>query len=271
MRSGESARIHLTNIKRNIIRMVNRSGTSHVGSCLSAADILYTLYFRSMKIDPANPKDPNRDFFILSKAHSSVALYSTLAERGFFPPAWLETYSQNEGRLTGHLERDQVPGVETSGGSLGMGLSLGLGVSIGKKLHGNGGRVFVLLSDGECEEGSIWEAVMLASTLKTDNLVAIVDMNGWQACGRTNVIVEQKNFAERWKAFNWHVTQVDGHDCDALESAFKERTDGPHVVLARTVKGKGVSFMEDRLEWHYKVPNDKEMEIALKELGGDQE
>jgi len=251
--------------------MVNRSGTSHVGSCLSAADIIYTLYFRSMNVDPHRPDDPDRDIFILSKAHSSVALYSTLAERGFFPTSLLETYSQNGGSLTGHLEKGPVPGVEASGGSLGMGLSLGLGIALGKRVQGRKGRVFVLLSDGECEEGSTWEAIMLASTLKMDSLVAVVDTNGLQACGRTNSIIDQRNSAERWRSMNWTVSEVDGHDVDALERAFKERPNGPHVVLAHTVKGKGVSYMEDRLEWHYKVPNDEQMAIALKELGRGKE
>jgi transketolase len=255
-------------IKKSILHMTHYSCSSHVGSCLSIADILYTLYFRVLQVDPREPLKSDRDRFILSKGHGSAALYATLAEKGFFPRENLDRFYVNGGMLPGHLDMLAVPGVEASAGSLGHGLSIGVGMAIANRQARNSGRVFVLLGDGECNEGSVWEAVMLAGSLQLSNLTAIVDYNKLQSFGRTNEVINQENMAERWRAFGWEPHEVDGHDLDALERAFGARQDGPKAVIAHTVKGKGVSFMEDRLEWHYKSPNDEQYARAIKELEG---
>lgn len=254
------------NIKTSIVRMTHYSKSSHVGSCLSVADILYVLYFKVLRIDTGEPRADRRDRFILSKAHASAALYATLAERGFFPKEFLERYYVDGGMLPGHLDREAVPGVEVSAGSLGHGLSIGVGMAVACRRDRSPARVFVLLGDGECNEGSVWEAVMLASTLGLDNLTAVVDYNKLQSFGRTNEVIDQRNMAERWKVFGWQTCEVDGHSVEDLEQAFMLPQRGPKAVIAHTVKGKGVSFMEDRLEWHYKSPNDEQCSTALKEL-----
>lgn len=261
--------MHLKNIKRSIIRMTHYSYSSHVGSCLSIADILYALYFRVLNIDPKVPHKADRDKFILSKGHGSAALYATLAEKGFFPKAYLDRFYIDGGILPGHLDMDAVPGVEVSAGSLGHGLSVGVGMAVANRQMNNPGRVYVLLGDGECNEGSVWEAVMLASTITLSNLTAIIDYNKLQSFGRTNEVIDQKNMAERWRSFGWEVYEVNGHKLDELERAFSLPQTGPKVIIAHTVKGKGVSFMEDRLEWHYKSPNDEQYAQAIKELEGD--
>lgn len=249
--------------------MTHYSYSSHVGSCLSIADILYTLYFKVLNIDPNDPLKADRDKFILSKGHGSAAIYATLAERGFFPKDYLDKFYIDGGILPGHLDMEAVPGVEASAGSLGHGLSIGAGMAVANRQMNNPGRVFVLLGDGECNEGSVWEAVMLASTIKLSNLTAIIDYNKLQSFGRTNEVIDQKNMAERWKSFGWEVYEVNGHDLDQLEKTFSLPQTGPKVVIAHTIKGKGVSFMEDRLEWHYKSPNDEQYAQAIKELEGD--
>lgn len=255
-------------IKKAILQMTHYSGSSHVGSCLSIADILYVLYFKVMSIDPGQPKKNERDKFILSKAHGSAALYATLAEKGYFPKAHLEKYYIDGGILPGHLDLESVPGVEASTGSLGHGLSIGVGMAISNRQAHNPGRVYVLLGDGESNEGSVWEAVMLAATMRLDNLTAIVDYNKLQSFGRTNEVINQENMAERWKSFGWEVYEVDGHDPDELERAFTSAQAGPKVVIAHTIKGKGVSFMENRLEWHYRSPDAGQLAQAVKELEG---
>lgn len=249
--------------------MTHYSYSSHVGSCLSIADILYTLYFKVLNIDPKDTLKADRDKFILSKGHGSAAIYATLAERGFFPKDYLDKFYIDGGILPGHLDMEAVPGVEASAGSLGHGLSIGAGMAVANRQMNNPGRVFVLLGDGECNEGSVWEAVMLASTIKLSNLTAIIDYNKLQSFGRTNEVIDQKNMAERWKSFGWEVYEVSGHNLDELEKTFRLPQTGPKVVIAHTVKGKGVSFMEDRLEWHYKSPNDEQYAQAIKELEGD--
>lgn len=255
------------NIRKSIVHMVHYSKSSHVGTCLSMVDILATLYFKIMNIDPRNPNKPDRDKFILSKGHGSAALYATLAERGFFPKSHLDRYYVDGGILPGHLDMEAVPGIETSAGSLGHGLSIGLGMAISNRQSHNPGHIFVLLGDGECNEGSVWEAVMLASTLRLNNFTAIVDYNKLQSFGRTNEVICQENMAERWRAFGWEVCEVDGHDSVQLEQAFKHKQTGPKAIVAHTIKGKGISYMEDRLEWHYKSPNDDQYREALLELG----
>lgn len=246
--------------------MTHRSRSSHVGSCLSICDILYVLYFRILNIDPRDPLKPNRDKFILSKGHGSAALYATLAEKGFFPKAYLDTFYMDGGILPGHLDMRAAPGIEASTGSLGHGLSIGVGMAIANRQTRNPGKVFILVGDGECNEGSIWEAAMLASTLALDNVTAIVDFNKLQGFGRTHEVINQGNLAERWKAFGWETHEVDGHNLDDVERVLRLSQRSPKAVIAHSVKGKGVCFMEDRLEWHYKSPNDEQCEQALKEL-----
>ncbi len=253
-------------IKKSIVHMTHYSRSSHVGSCLSICDILYVLYYKILNIDPLEPTRSDRDKFILSKGHGSAALYATLAARGFFPKSHLDRFYVDDGILPGHLDMEAVPGVEVSAGSLGHGLSIGVGMAIANRQTRNPGRIFVLLGDGECNEGSVWEAVMLASTLKLDNLTAIVDYNKLQSFGRTNEVINQENMAERWQSFGWEPHEVDGHDVSELEAAFRLPQKGPKVLIAHTVKGKGVCFMEDRLEWHYKSPNDEQCALAMQEL-----
>ena len=261
----------LRNIRKSILHMAHYSKSSHVGSCLSIADILYTLYFKVLKIDPYNPPKYDRDKFILSKGHSSAALYATLAERGFFPKEYLEKFYIDNGILPGHVDMTAVVnGLEASAGSLGHGLSIGVGMAIANKQMNNPGGIYVLLGDGECNEGSVWEAIMLASHLKLSNLTAIVDFNGLQGFGRTSEVINQDNLAERWRAFGWEAYEVDGHDVNALELAFNKPHSSPKVLIAHTIKGKGVSFMENKLEWHYKSPNDEQYELAIRELTGEQ-
>jgi transketolase len=260
--------MHINNdIRKSIIHMVHYSKSSHVGTCLSIVDILTVLYFKIMNIDPHNPTKLDRDRFILSKGHGSAALYATLAERGFFPKEYLNRYYIDAGILPGHLDREAVPGVEVSAGSLGHGLSIGLGMAIANQQTNNPGHVYVLLGDGECNEGSVWEAVMLAATLQLKNITAIVDYNKLQSFGRTNEIISQHNITERWKAFGWQTVEIDGHDLDELERGFNIEQTGPKVIIAHTIKGKGISYMEDKLEWHYKSPNDDQYIAAIKELG----
>jgi transketolase len=257
-----------TNIKKSIVYMTYYSKSSHVGTSLSIADILYTLYFKVLNVDPANPDFPERDKFILSKGHGSAALYATLAERGFFGKEYLDRYYVNGGLLPGHLDKFAAPGIELSTGSLGHGLSVGVGMAIANRSNGNAGKVYVLLGDGECNEGSVWEAIMLASTLRLPNLTAIVDYNRLQGFGETNEVINQENMAARWQAFGWDVHEVNGHDPDELERVFGIQSDRPKVVIAHTVKGKGVSYMENRLEWHYKSPNEEQYKQAIAELDG---
>jgi transketolase len=255
-----------TNIKKSIVHMTHYSKSSHVGTSLSIADILYTLYFKVLNIDPVNPEFPDRDKFILSKGHGSAALYATLAERGFFAKDILDQYYINGGVLPGHLDKFAAPGIELSTGSLGHGLSVGVGMAIANRSSNNPGQIYVLLGDGECNEGSVWEAIMLAATLKLSNITAIIDYNRLQGFGETNKVINQENMAARWQVFGWDVYEVNGHDADELEGVFRINSDQPKVVIAHTVKGKGVSYMENRLEWHYKSPNDEQYKQAIAEL-----
>jgi transketolase len=259
----------IASIRKSILHMVHYSKSSHVGTCLSMVEILYTLYTRIMNVDPLEPGHPERDKFILSKGHGSAALYATLAECGFFPKSELNRYYIDGGILPGHLDRTTVPGIEVSAGSLGHGLSLGLGMAIANKVDRRPGHIYVLLGDGECNEGSVWEAVMLASTIGVNNLTAIIDYNKIQSFGRTNEVINQANMTERWKAFGWEAHEADGHSVDELERLFRLPQSGPKAVIAHTVKGKGISYMEDKLEWHYKSPNDREYEAALREIGDE--
>jgi transketolase len=256
-------------IRRNSLRMVHRARMGHPGSDLSCADILAVLYFHVLRLRPESPRDPDRDRFVLSKGHASAALYATLAERGFFPPEELDTFMQPMSRLNGHPDRNKVPGVEANTGPLGHGLPIAVGMAAAAKLDKARWRTFVLTGDGELQEGSNWEAIMAASHLRLDNLTAIVDRNRLQQGDATEKTVTLEPLAERWGAFGWGVVNVDGHDVEALINAFEElpAVQGrPTCVIAQTHKGRGVSFIEDRVEWHHRVPTDEELAAALQEL-----
>ncbi|MCX6764119.1 MAG: transketolase [Candidatus Nealsonbacteria bacterium] len=257
------------NVRRNILKMFFESQTAHLGSCLSVVDILSVLYFKTLSIDVKKPLDENRDRFILSKGHAVAALYAVLSQRGFFPIEILDTYCKDGSKLPGHSTKYSVPGIEASTGSLGHGLSMGAGIAIAAKKDLRNYRVFVLMSDGECEEGSVWEAAMFASHHKLDNLIGIVDYNKLQAFGRTNEITALEPLRDKWLAFGWQVKEINGHNFSEIQNAFSKipfEKNKPSLLIANTVKGKGISFMEDKLEWHYKNLNKEDYKKALKEL-----
>ncbi|MGH9729335.1 MAG: transketolase [Candidatus Acidiferrales bacterium] len=251
-------------------RMIHRARSSHIGSCFSMIDLLAVLYGRILRVDVLRPAWPGRDRFILSKGHACAALYAVLAEEGFFPKSWLETFYQDGSALGGHAMHS-VPGVEVSTGSLGHGLSIGCGMALVGKREGWPIRVFTLLSDGECDEGSVWEAVLFAGHQQLENMVAIVDYNGIQSLGNVGEILDLHPFADKWKACRWAVREIDGHNLEEIESVLWQapfERERPSCIIAHTVKGKGVSFMEDQLLWHYRSPNDDELCAALAELSG---
>lgn len=257
------------NIRKNILKMVTVSKSSHIGSALSIVEILVVLYFRILNIDPQFPGKEDRDRFILSKGHACTALYATLAQRGFFSDKILDTFCLDAGVLPGHATMHCVPGVEVSTGSLGHGLSMGVGMAIAAKHDNRNYKVFVLMSDGECDEGSVWEAAMFAAHHKLDNLIAIIDYNKLQAFGRVEDVLSLEPFKDKWTAFGWAVKEIDGHNFSEIEGALARVPfikNKPSVIIAHTVKGKGVSFMENQLAWHYKSPNKEQLEVALKEL-----
>lgn len=259
-----------TRVRAHTLRMVHRAKASHVGTCFSMADLLAVLYGAVLRVDPARPDWPDRDRFILSKGHGAAAIYATLAERGFFPVNWLDSYCADGTRLGGHITHYGVPGVEVSSGSLGHGLSYACGMALAGKRDGKPYRVFTLLSDGECDEGSIWEAVLFAPHHRLDNMVAVVDYNKIQSFGTVKEVLDLEPFADKWRAFGWSVREVNGHDVDEILEALQAvpfEPDRPSCVIAHTVKGKGVSFMEDRLEWHYRSPDEGQLTRALAELG----
>ena len=250
--------------------MVHRANASHIGGCLSIADLLGVLYTSVLRVDPRRPDWPLRDHFILSKGHAAAALYAVLAERGFFPLEWLEDFCRDGGRLCGHVTSPRVPGVEVSTGSLGHGLSIGCGMALAAARARHPKRVFVLLSDGELDEGSTWEAILFAAHHRLDDLVAIVDYNKIQSFGRVADVLDLDPLAEKWRAFRWAAREIDGHDHDAIAAALAAvpfETGRPSVVVAHTVKGKGVSFMENDLAWHYKSPDPAQLARALAEIG----
>ena len=249
--------------------MVYRAASGHLGGSFSAMDVLTVLYQNVLRIDPANPADPNRDRFVLSKGHCTPALYPTLALRGFFPLEDLQLFRSIRGHLSGHAEMRHVPGVDMSTGSLGQGISAAVGMALAGKLDGKDYRVYAMLGDGEIEEGQVWEAAMSAAKFKLDNLYAIVDVNGLQIDGRTADVMPSEPLDQKWAAFGWHVIPCDGHDDQDIEEAFAEAKTiqgQPTVLLAHTVKGKGVSFMEDNAGWHGKAPNGEQYEQAKAEL-----
>lgn len=256
-------------IRAHALRMANSANSSHIGSSLSIADILSVLYTQILQVDPANPDWPDRDRLVLSKGHATSILYATLAERGFFPLEWLPDYCKDNSMLLGHVSH-HVPGVEVSTGSLGHGLPIACGMALAAKSDSRTSRTFVIVSDGELDEGSCWEAILFAGHHRLNNLMAIVDYNKIQSFGTVKDVLDLDPLAAKWAAFHWHTAEVDGHDLAQLQNALSRdptEQDKPTVVIAHTIKGKGVSFMEDRLEWHYKSPNQAQLAEALKELG----
>ena len=250
--------------------MVHRVNASHIGGCLSIADVLAVLYGAVLRVDPARPDWPDRDRYVQSKGHAAAILYAVLAERGFFPLSRLEGYCGDGSDLCGHVTNPHLPGVEVSTGSLGHGLPIASGMALAAKREQRPVRAFALLSDGELDEGSNWEAVLFAGHHRLDNLVAIVDYNKIQSFGTVSEVLDLELLADKWSAFRWAVREVDGHDIDALLAAFAAtpfEPGHPSVVIAHTVKGKGVSFMENDLAWHYKAPDAAQLARALAEVG----
>ena len=261
-------------LRIQIIKMIYTAQSGHPGGSLSSIDILTCLYFYQMRIKPEKPSWEDRDRFVLSKGHAAPALYVVLAKLGYFPRETLFTLRQVGSILQGHPDMRKTPGIEMSTGSLGNGLSVGIGMALGAKLAGKDYHTYVLIGDGEADEGEIWEAAMAASKYKLDNLTAICDFNRVQLDGPIEEIMPLDPLPEKWKAFNWSVIEIDGHNMeeilDALDKA-KQMKGKPTMIIAHTVKGKGISFMEGKFQWHGKAPNKEEYEIALQELGGTKE
>jgi len=267
--SADELRRVARKLRRYVVTMIAAAGSGHPGGSLSAADIVAALYFRVLRHNPEDPAWQDRDRFILSKGHAAPILYAALAEAGYLPVEELETLRRLDSRLQGHAEAKLTPGVEMSSGSLGMGLSFAVGVALAAKLDSRQYRTYALLSDGECEEGQTWEAALSAAHFKIDNVTAIVDCNGMQLSGWTRDIMNLEPFVRKWQAFGWHTIDIDGHDITQILSACQE-AEGikgmPTVIVARTIKGKGVSFMENNVAFHGKAPSGEEVEKALKEL-----
>lgn len=260
-------------MRRHIVRMIGRSASGHPGGSLSAVEIVASLYFREMRLDPSNPSLPDRDRFVLSKGHAAPVLYAALAERGFFPVAELDGLRQVSSCLQGHPHRLDTPGVEASTGSLGQGLSMACGMALGLRLSGSRARVFALIGDGESQEGQIWEAAMTAGFRQLSNLCVFLDYNDLQIDGRVSAIKDVAPLRDKWQAFRWRVEEIDGHDVTQIAAAlaaFAGEHERPTMVIARTVKGKGVSFMENNVNFHGQAPNAQELAQALRELGDGQ-
>ena len=256
-------------IRRHIIRMLTKAGSGHPGGSLSTVDLLVALFNNKLRHNPRLPTWPDRDRFILSKGHGCPALYAILAEMGYFDIAKLDTLRQFGSILQGHPCMKTTPGIEISGGSLGQGLSVGLGIALAAKLDKRNYRTYVMLGDGEIEEGQVWEAAMAASHYKMDNLCAILDQNGLQIDGFIHEIMSSHPIPDKWRGFGWHVIEIDGHNYESILAAYDEaeKIKGrPTVIVAKTVKGKGVSFMENQVDWHGKAPSKEESERALAEL-----
>ena len=256
-------------VRIGIVTAVHSAKCGHPGGALSSADILTYLFFQEMNIDPANPKKEDRDRFVLSKGHSAPGYYSVLANRGFFPVEDLKTLRHTGSYLQGHPDMKHIPGVDMSSGSLGQGISAAVGMALGAKLKGANNRVYCLLGDGEIEEGQVWEAAMFAGFRKLDNFVVIVDNNGLQIDGPIDQVCSPYPIDKKFEAFNFHVININGNDMAEVAKAFeaaKAVKDKPTAIIANTVKGKGVSFMENQAGWHGKAPNDEEFETAMKDL-----
>jgi len=259
-------------VRIDVVRAIHNAGSGHPGGSLSAADIVTALYFKEMNIDPAEPKKADRDKFILSKGHAGPVQYAALAERGYYPVEDMMSLRKMGSTFQGHPNMHKVPGVEMSTGSLGQGISVSVGMALANKVDNNPGRVYTLLGDGEIQEGLVWEAVMSAAHYGLDNLVAIVDFNGLQIDGDNDDVMKVKPIDEKFAAFGWNVVCIDGHNFDEIFDAFDQARackGKPTAILAKTVKGKGVSFMENQAGWHGKAPSVEEAKQAVEELGGE--
>ena len=265
-------------VRRDIITMTANAGSGHPGGSLSAVELMTSVFFNHMRVDPSNPHDPDRDRFVLSKGHAAPCYYAVLAAKGFISRDEYANFRQLHSILQGHPDAKKVPGVDASTGSLGQGVSIAVGMALGAKHLGKDTKVFALVGDGESQEGQIWEAYMAAAHYKLDNLTVIIDNNGLQIDGETKDVMPTEPLDKKFEAFGWHVIKCDGHDFDQIEAAYKEaeQTKGqPTMILAKTIKGKGVSFMENNAGWHGKAPNDEqwaqakaELEAKIKELEG---
>ena len=265
----QKLKIVARDIRKDTLRMIADAKSCHVGSCFSCIDILTALYFHSLRINTQNPLWPQRDRFIMSKGHGVAALYVTLAKRGFCSPDVLQHYTKDGSLLAGHVTCTATPGIEASTGSLGHGLSIGVGMALALQKDQPQSKVYVLLSDGECDEGSTWEAALSAGHFGLDNLVAIVDYNKIQSYGAVAEVMGLEPFADKWRAFRFAVKELDGHDIPALIAAFDSlplQRGKPTLILAHTTKGKGVSFMENKMEWHYHTPTMQQVDLAVEEL-----
>ena len=262
-------KIHAYNVRKHALTGIYNAASGHPGGSLSIADILSVLYFEKMNIDPKNPKDPNRDRFVLSKGHCAPALYGILAERGYFPTELCGTLRQSDSIMQGHPDMKNIPGVDMSTGSLGQGISAANGMALSAKLDGKDYRVYAILGDGEIEEGQVWEAAMFAAHYKLDNVTAFLDFNGLQIDGNIADVMNSNPIDEKFKAFNWNVITIDGHDYDQIRNAIEEAKTvkgKPTIIIAKCIKGKGVSFMENQASWHGSAPNQEQFEQAIKEL-----
>ena len=261
--------IHANDVRKGVIMSTNEAGSGHPGGSLSCTDILTYLYFEEMNVDPENPKDPQRDRFVLSKGHAAPALYSVLAQRGYFSVDLLKTLRKLHSDLQGHPSMHHLPGLEMSTGSLGQGFSAAVGMALAAKMDKADWRVYTILGDGEIEEGEVWEAAMLAANHGLNNLVALVDNNNLQIDGAITDVNSPYPIDEKFKAFRWHVINIDGHDFDKIRAAYQEARevkDRPVCIVAKTVKGKGVSFMENQAGWHGKSTNAEEYKVAMQDL-----
>jgi transketolase len=258
-------------MRARIIENSHRTNTPHLGSCLSCVDILVAAYFNVLNIDPTAPANPDRDRFILSKGHGAAALFPVLATRGFYPESLLDTYGEDGGLFAEHPPTPKhLAGIEAATGSLGHGMPMGLGMALAGRIQKRSYNVIALVSDGECNEGSIWESAMLAASQRVERLCVVVDFNKWQATGRSREILALDPLVDKWRAFGWSAVEADGHDMAGLVTLLSKVPNGsgkPMVIVAHTVKGKGVSFMEDDNNWHYRIPKAEEVAAAKKELG----
>ena len=271
MYSNEKLYEYSTNIRKNIVKMIAHAKSGHPGGSLSAADLITYLYFNVMDINEENVQSLDRDRFVLSKGHASPLLYAVLAEKGLIDQEELLTFRAINSRLQGHPNMNYVEGVDMSTGSLGQGISCSVGMALANKLDENDHRIYALLGDGECEEGQVWEAAMAAAHYKLDNLCAILDYNELQIDGSIHDVMDPSPLDKKFQAFGWHVIEIDGHDYDQIGKAFEEAKTvkgQPTLIFAHTIKGKGVSFMENQASWHGSAPNEEQLKLALEELGG---
>ncbi len=267
--SVEALKVIATNVRKGIIEEVYSAKSGHPGGALSIADILTVLYFNQMNIDEKKPNDPNRDRLVLSKGHASAALYSVLAEKGYFDKELLKTFRKIDGELQGHPEMKHIPGVDMTTGSLGQGLSAAVGMAIASKMDNAGCKIYCIVGDGEIEEGQIWEAAMAASKNKLDNLCVILDNNNLQIDGEIEKVGGMNNITEKFISFGFNTINIDGHNMDSIIDAVttaKQTKGKPTIIIAKTIKGKGVSFMENQASWHGKAPSEEEYNLAMEEL-----